>query len=74
MEPFLIVEGNDQLKPIQKLPNQNPIPTQKIPAIVPATLIVDDQETTIDMTITGSMNPEDGAIFLKVFISDKIGT
>lgn len=33
-----------------------------------------DMKRTTNMTITGTMNPEDDTIFLKVQISDKDGT
>ncbi|KAI3829496.1 hypothetical protein L1987_03621 [Smallanthus sonchifolius] len=69
MEPFL-VEDNDQLPAIPTMPSQKTTSIQKILEKDPSSL-VDDPKRTTDMKITGTMNQEDGSIFLKVFISDK---
>lgn len=72
MEPFLLVEDNDQLMVISTMPSENPASIQKIPEKVVSSLANDRKKST-DMTITGTMNQEDGSIFLKVLISDKNG-
>ncbi|KAI7736507.1 hypothetical protein M8C21_033574 [Ambrosia artemisiifolia] len=69
MEPFL-VEDNDQMPAIPIMPSQKPNPVQKILEKVPPSFIHDPKRTT-NMKITGTMNPEDDSVFLKVFISDK---
>lgn len=72
MDPFLIVEDDDQLMPIPRMPSQKPISIPMIPKMVQSSL-VHDPEKTIDMKITGTMNQEDDSVTLKVFISDKNG-
>ncbi|GJU25181.1 probable serine/threonine-protein kinase WNK5 [Tanacetum coccineum] len=72
MEPFLLAEDADKLTAIPTIISQNPISIIKVPGNVPTSL-VHVRENTTDMTITGTMNAEDGSIFLKVFISDKNG-
>lgn len=72
MDPFLLAEETDKLTLIPTTISQNPISIIKVPENVPTSL-VRVQENTTDMTITGTMNAEDGSIFLKVFISDKNG-
>ncbi|KAJ0610097.1 putative protein kinase WNK-NRBP family [Helianthus annuus] len=71
MEPFLI-EDNDQIPAIPANPSQKLTPVQKILEKTPSSFVHDPKRTT-DMKITGTMNPEDDSIFLKVFISDKNG-
>nr|GEU71325.1 probable serine/threonine-protein kinase WNK5 [Tanacetum cinerariifolium] len=72
MEPFLLAEDADKLTAIPTIISQNPISIIKVPENVPTSLVHVPENTT-DMTITGTMNAEDGSIFLKVFISDKNG-
>ncbi|KAK1428049.1 hypothetical protein QVD17_16876 [Tagetes erecta] len=62
MDHFL-VKDHDQLTSIPTMPSLKPIQTIH-------SSLVHDLERTTDMTITGTMNPEDGSIILKVFISD----
>ncbi|XP_076882782.1 putative serine/threonine-protein kinase WNK4 [Bidens hawaiensis] len=52
--------------------SKNPTSIQKILDKAPS-LGVHDPNRTTDMKITGTINQEDGSIFLKVFISDKTG-
>lgn len=70
MEPFLLVEDDDLV--ISTMPTQNHASIPKIPEKVVSSLVIDRKKST-DMTITGTMNQEDGSIFLKVLISDKTG-
>ncbi|XP_024974056.1 probable serine/threonine-protein kinase WNK5 [Cynara cardunculus var. scolymus] len=71
MEPFLVVEDHsDQLMVISTMPSQNP---PSMPEKVVSSLPINDRKKSTDMTITGTMNQEDGSIFLKVLISDKTG-
>lgn len=72
MEPFLLAEDADKLTAIPTITSQNQISIKKVPENVPMSLVHVPEKTT-DMTITGTMNAEDGSIFLKVFISDKNG-
>ncbi|KAM0050544.1 putative protein kinase WNK-NRBP family [Helianthus debilis subsp. tardiflorus] len=71
MEPFL-VEDNDQIPAIPANPSQKLTLVQKILEKTPSSFVHDPKRTT-DMKITGTMNPEDDSVFLKVFISDKNG-
>ncbi|XP_076893866.1 putative serine/threonine-protein kinase WNK5 [Bidens hawaiensis] len=72
MEPFL-VEDNDQTLPaIPIMTSKNPTSIQKILEKAPSFGVQDPKRTT-NMKITGTMNQEDGSIFLKVFIYDKTG-
>jgi len=71
MDPFL-VEDNDQLPAFPTMPSQKPTSIQKIHDKAPSSFVRDSKRTT-DMKITGTMNPEDDSVFLKVCISDKNG-
>lgn len=70
-DPFLAVDEDEQSSPVINLPGQkltpigeqNEAPCQSDDSVLGGT----------DMTITGTMNPEDDTIFLKVQISQKNG-
>ncbi|KVI03263.1 Protein kinase, catalytic domain-containing protein [Cynara cardunculus var. scolymus] len=58
MEPFLVVEDHsDQLMVISTMPSQNP---PSMPEKVVSSLPINDRKKSTDMTITGTMNQEDG--------------
>ncbi|KAF8402503.1 hypothetical protein HHK36_010588 [Tetracentron sinense] len=69
LDPFLASDGGELLlnprigchKPIRKVIAQETLPLR------------DDPTRRTDMTITGTMNPDDDTIFLKVQIADKDG-
>ncbi|KAI3788614.1 hypothetical protein L2E82_01386 [Cichorium intybus] len=71
-EPFLLIEDTDELMTISTMPSPKPTSTKKIPEKELSSLPNVPKRTT-DMTIVGSMNAEDGSIFLKVLISDQTG-
>jgi WNK lysine deficient protein kinase len=73
LDPFLKIDENDQLlllniSPV-KIPSSSSIVNTSTSSPNSLPLLVDPT----DMTITGTMNPEDDTIFLKVQISDKDG-
>ncbi|TXG58954.1 hypothetical protein EZV62_016783 [Acer yangbiense] len=72
LDPFLASNEMDLLPNSSKFPckNLNPDGTLVVD-LVPPYQVVPTKST--DMTITGTMNPEDDTIFLKVQISDKDG-
>ncbi|XP_071689792.1 probable serine/threonine-protein kinase WNK5 [Rutidosis leptorrhynchoides] len=72
LDPFLNDKDDEQIMNIPKTPSQKSTIIPKIAEKVPSS-IVNHPEKTTNMTITGSMNPEDDSINLKVFISDKTG-
>lgn len=64
MDPFLALEEEEEDKQVSKVPcdaKLKEVPTSR------------DSLRTTDMTITGTMKPEDDTIFLKVHISSKHG-
>nr|GME08791.1 probable serine/threonine-protein kinase WNK5 [Ipomoea batatas] len=69
MDPFL-ADDDDQEHESAKLPSQKLIPNGKLLEVEPCFV---DQAKSSDMTITGTLNPEDDTIFLRVQISDKDG-
>nr|GLL36801.1 probable serine/threonine-protein kinase WNK5 [Ipomoea trifida] len=69
MDPFLAAD-DDQEHESAKLPSQKLIPNGKLLEVEPCFV---DQAKSSDMTITGTLNPEDDTIFLRVQISDKDG-
>lgn len=69
MDPFLASEEDEQL-PVTRIPCSEPrILYGQVLQMPPFC----DHKKCTDMTITGTMNPEDDTIFLKVQISDKDG-
>lgn len=69
MDPFLAtVDEEDEPA---KFPSQKLIPNGKLLEVEPCFV---DRAKSPDMTITGTLNPEDDTIFLRVQISDKDGT
>nr|XP_043611150.1 probable serine/threonine-protein kinase WNK5 isoform X2 [Erigeron canadensis] len=72
MDPFFLIEENDKVMPITKIPPQAPTSLMRIPEKVPSSLVHNVVKHT-DMTITSTMNSEDDSIILKVNISDKNG-
>ncbi|GAV77175.1 Pkinase domain-containing protein [Cephalotus follicularis] len=62
LDPFLASDEEDFLTIRPGVPGQEMVPT-----------LVSDPTRTTDMTIKGTMNPEDDTIFLKVQISGKDG-
>ncbi|KAL8214805.1 hypothetical protein R6Q57_004254 [Mikania cordata] len=71
-EPFLVEDNYDQVTAIPIMSSLKPTSVQKILEKTPSVLDHDPKRST-QMTITGTMNQEDGSIFLKVLISDKTG-
>ncbi|KAD3338121.1 hypothetical protein E3N88_33642 [Mikania micrantha] len=71
-EPFLVEDNYDQVTAFPIMPSLKPTSVQKILEKTPSVLDHDPKRST-QMTITGTMNQEDGSIFLKVLISDKTG-
>lgn len=71
MDPFLAVDHGEQMLPMLKISSQKPSPNgtvEKIPSFQ-----TNPRKRSTDMTITGTINPDDYTIFLKVAISDKDG-
>lgn len=69
LDPFLASDEGE----IPKIPCQKSTDGAVVVEPLPSFMAPDSTKTT-NMTITGTMNPEDDAIFLKVKISDKDGT
>jgi WNK lysine deficient protein kinase len=63
-DPFLASDEGELMSDVPKVP----IPNLKLFLKAPS-----DQMIATDMTITGTMNPDDDTIFLKVQLSDKDG-
>ncbi|KAJ9694155.1 hypothetical protein PVL29_009910 [Vitis rotundifolia] len=71
MDPFLAVDHGGQMLPMLRVSSQKPSPNgtvEKIPSFQ-----TNPRKRSTDMTITGTINPDDYTIFLKVAISDKDG-
>lgn len=68
MDPFLVVDEN--LKPVVDRPLQIYSPKG---VLVDMPFLLDIPSKSTDMTITGTVNPEDNSLFLKVQISHKDG-
>lgn len=71
LDPFLASDGEAETVPVPKVPSLSSGPHGTVEDIVPS-LLADPTKTT-EMTITGTMDPQDDTIFLKVQISDKDG-
>ncbi|KAL5806749.1 hypothetical protein ACOSQ4_029482 [Xanthoceras sorbifolium] len=71
LDPFLASDEVDLLPISSKVPCKNLTPDGTVVDLVPPYESVPTRSTA--MTITGTMNPEDDTIFLKVQISDKDG-
>lgn len=72
LDPFLACDEGELLL-VPKAPNQKLIPDGTVVEQVQQFVVDSDHRKSTDMTITGSMNPEDDTIFLKVQIIDKDG-
>ncbi|KDO36589.1 hypothetical protein CISIN_1g010768mg [Citrus sinensis] len=73
LDPFLASDAGEPLL-IPKVPSfQNLNPNGAVTELVPQFAVDSDRRKSTDMTITGTMNPEDDTIFLKVQITDKDG-
>ncbi|KAJ8429302.1 hypothetical protein Cgig2_027671 [Carnegiea gigantea] len=68
LDPFLA--ANEDLAPVSKPSLQIYSPKG---AIVEMPFLLDGNQKDTDMTITGTVNPEDNTLFLKVQMSDKDG-
>lgn len=71
-DPFLAVDEHEDLPPAINLSCQKYMPNEKQNEIIP----FQPDDSVLDgtnMTITGTMNPEDYTIFLKVQIFQKNG-
>lgn len=69
LDPFLVLDPFEG-SPEHNIDNQKPFQNNKIE--LEHLQLYDDVPRT-NMTITGKLNPEDGAIILKVQIADKEG-
>ncbi|KAI3473101.1 hypothetical protein Pfo_030393 [Paulownia fortunei] len=69
MDPFLSIEEVEEL-PATKISSQKPAMSGESQELLPPSTVA---ARSTDMTITGTMNPEDDTIFLKVQISDTDG-
>lgn len=68
LDPFLALDDDEaELLGSPKNPIRKPFRMEE------STMVAAEPERCTDMTITGTMNPDDDAIFLKVQISDKNG-
>lgn len=73
LDPFLASDAGEPLL-IPQVPSfQNLNPNGAVMELVPKFAVDSDRRKSTDMTITGTMNPEDDTIFLKVQITDKDG-
>lgn len=70
LDPFLAVDQGDD-RSDTKIECQKPFLNDSI--TLEHLQLNDDDTPRTNMTITGKLNPEDGAIFLKVQIADKEG-
>lgn len=70
LDPFLSIDKDDD-RSYSDISKQKPFLNDKITL---EHLKVNDDAPRTNMTITGKLNPEDGAIFLKVQIADKEGS
>ncbi|KAA8517668.1 hypothetical protein F0562_015142 [Nyssa sinensis] len=70
MDPFLASDEEELLPFIPREPSQSSAPIGTLVNMPP---LLDESTRSTDMTITGTMNPEDDTIFLKVTISHKDG-
>lgn len=73
LDPFLASDAGEPLL-IPKVPScQSLNPNGAVMELVPQFVVDSDQRKSTDMTITGTMNPEDDTIFLKVQVTDRDG-
>uniref|UniRef100_A0A2N9HLE2 non-specific serine/threonine protein kinase n=1 Tax=Fagus sylvatica TaxID=28930 RepID=A0A2N9HLE2_FAGSY len=70
LDPFLASEGEGGLLPITRIPSPKSISNRPVVGLPP---LVSDPIRRTDMTITGTLDPEDDTVFLKVQISDEDG-
>lgn len=68
MDPFLL--SDEKLNPVSDRPFQIYSPKG---VLVEMPFLVDNPVRSTDMTITGTVNPDDNSLFLKLQISDKDG-
>ncbi|CAO2839188.1 unnamed protein product [Amaranthus hypochondriacus] len=69
LDPFLL--SDEKLNPVSDRPFQIYSPKG---VLVEMPFLVDNPVRSTDMTITGTVNPDDNSLFLKVQISDKDGS
>lgn len=70
LDPFLASEGEGGLLPITRIQSPKSITNRPVVGLPP---LVSDPIRRTDMTITGTLDPEDDTVFLKVQISDEDG-
>lgn len=71
-DPFLALEDGEEMSPMLRVSCQKPSSdrtVEKMPSFQ-----TNRMKRSTDMTITGTISPDDRTIFLKVTISDKDGT
>ncbi|XVF65931.1 hypothetical protein PTKIN_Ptkin09bG0290600 [Pterospermum kingtungense] len=72
LDPFLASDEENLLSIPKHHLSQKLVPNGTVAELVPS-VEADDHTRTTDMSITGTMDPEDDTIFLKVQITDKEG-
>nr|XP_027071297.1 probable serine/threonine-protein kinase WNK5 isoform X1 [Coffea arabica] len=72
-DPFLAYDREDELLEITGIPCLMPCSPRRREEVLQMPSTFCDQKRSTNMTITGTLNPKDDSIFLKVQISDKDG-